>query len=364
MTWKNLYFRQLLFSIAIIITPLLSFIHLLFSREVSQISLLGFEYFHGYESNQVFVWMILVELSYLLLFLFGYITIDKRIKYYLIPLLVYFLLSTVSILSEQYILSLVFSLPGVILIYIGVDLILILGQIDFFSKKNNNPQILFSSLISKRQIVKFSNWNNKVENIKAQSSFSDNPKQELCELYHLTKIAERESNLDKKEAIKEACKKREHAMLPLLLLLLVITLLPFLHVIIPTEMKSIRIFGRTYESFGFLNIETMVWYFARKVTVIIGLLICFFKCKSWVRFSFLPALSLYSYQFYEGFLDVKDFESFGNTNIFPTFLALIFLFVLIAQIVKLRVKILDNMDYLNSRFEEILNQLAKENELT
>lgn len=120
---------------------------------------------------------------------------------------------------------------------------------------------------------------------------------------------------------------------------LVILLFSFLYKLIPIEQEVIHLGVFSIYNNGFTDLNTFVWFFMRKLTMVLAMSVWLVFCESWWRYSIFSAIILYGYQFWEAFQDEKFLDAYGNIRALPYILGIILIIVSLSKVVKYQIRL-------------------------
>ena len=314
---SNFKIKKLRFDLScaliVCLLPYLFLVHLFFDREDNKFQIFGEIFIHGYRNNMTMVWFFTTYLTATLLLIIFYWNTQARWRYFLLPVILSEFVSFLNVIyfSMDYY-QLVISYQGCFWIITLTTVILSLDKFCF------RP---YSTTIIKIRVKDFllgfsQNRMNRViskaqETIALKKEFSI--KTYLYQVYHIKAIIEANELKYAKNNINYNLKLN----LLMGLGILVLTLLLFADTVFPIKSKYVDIFGLRIDSFGFNNIESFLWYFSRKVVMILLLILWLFDSRHWWRWVILSPLILYTYQFWEIFTSELALEGFSNMVLIP-----------------------------------------------
>ena len=138
------------------------------------------------------------------------------------------------------------------------------------------------------------------------------------------------------------------------IVLLILFTLQFVHLAIPQEVTSLKFAELIIDTQGFQSMDIFVWYLFRKIGIIAILIIWYLFGRNWWRFALLPAIILYLYQFWEIFQENFEIAGYENFKLFPAIGIILVLFMFLSRLIRSRIHLLENIEYLNSEFNREL----------
>ena len=112
-----------------------------------------------------------------------------------------------------------------------------------------------------------------------------------------------------------------------------ITLLLFIHTLVPKNIFSIEFLSFEIGSFGFNSVHTFIWYFSHRLSLLILFSWCFIQSEHWWRWSLLSPIIFYTYQLWELFIRVR-IDEIQNILYLSPILLLIVLIHLISKSIR------------------------------
>ena len=358
--WSKKFYFDFWITIIIAFLPFFSFFHLLFDPVDEFIIVFGYKYYHSFQSADVFIWLLfsnIIPLAYLLLM---FLTIDKHLKYFLYPVIYYF----ISYLIYQFLFleplysDLVLSFKGFLIALMLLDILVFIDQI--IPKKFRKFILKISSVDIIRE------WSSrKSEIVLRKVKEMTNQKRPfsisyLAQLYYLNLTLDslyiNESNY---LSTNSGSPTNPHKFLSIFILS-VAGLLVYLDNFIPAGAEHVEIAGFSIEKFGFESVQIFVWYISQKLSLIIILVVWFIRNPHWWRYAILSPIILFTYQFWETFQGLDTVEDFENARIFPlVFLTIVFIMI-ISKVIRRRSLTLAYRDHLQAELDKGIEVLSQQ----
>jgi hypothetical protein len=305
-------------AISVLLLPLLSFLHLLIGKEVATFPLFGFEFDHGFPSNQVFSWFMLLHVSSFVFTLLIFLFSKGFWRYLLLIPISYFVTYPFWVYNEDstYFSDMLLDAPDALLLLLIASLIL---YFDYFVKKklvNRDIGLTFEAGCKELFEARNSKYNREIRKT-LQRKPELSPKEYLQRLYYYCKLADRMEEVY--SPAQDSSRSRPGRVLDLALggsLFILIALLFLFHWIPENETSSV-ILGLRVGSFGFRDSSTFFFYASNKMVLCVLGLIWFATCKYWWRWAILSPVLFYLYQFWELFQSVKEIDGSGNLKVLP-----------------------------------------------
>ena len=135
-------------------------------------------------------------------------------------------------------------------------------------------------------------------------------------------------------------------------------LLWFLNRLIPVGTQQLDLGFMVLKTYGFNDINILIWYLASKAMIIIPLFVWFITCSYWWRFAILSPITLYVFQFWEAFQDTNSLEGWGNARAFPIIFVIIIFLLILSKSVKYKFGVVEMYEYLTDQIEADLEMLV------
>jgi len=344
----------------ILALPFFIYAHLLFSPSNSGYGIFNFSFSEWLNDNETFVWTLLNDLVPLNLLLLMFFTTRKMWKLFLLPLLIFYCSSILLILDFfSTIEESTFSFEAILISIILVFSILIFDRYiaEYFRHRSMYVNLQF--LLSREYKINLKLIRSKLKSLHSEK-YKLSLRHYLKKLFYLHLILEKklENNYSSNNKIKS--KNKKGVDLVLVLLIIIITFIWYLPYIIPKETMQWNILNFTFDSNGFNDIRTFLWFITRKLVVVIFLSIWFITSEHWWKYAIFSPLIIFSYQFWEAFQDVKVLEATGNLKVFPLVLLNILLVAGISKWVKYRTDLLLIYDVICKEVEDLMEELKGE----
>jgi hypothetical protein len=276
-------------AMIIILTPFILFTHLFFSNTDASLTILNFEFHHGFDGTRVFVWFVLVYLIAIVLMIIWYWECNYRwnwlILFSIIPWIdtpLRYTFYTYGIL-EKYII--IFSL---------LANILALMVIYFFKKKFKSEikdpitKSFFNiyRLLTKKEVKYL---------LKSKMYIGDDSI--IQHMVHIESLIKKEVETYYLEG------KRFFNRLDVIIGLVFIlsSILLYLDQFISPSTKGYEIFGFHLGTMGFENMKIFIFFLCLKLALLIPLVMWLLTSPKWYRFALLSPIILTSYQVWEIF---------------------------------------------------------------
>ena len=361
--WQKKYKSDVLIAITVALSPFLAYTHLLFSNELKEILLFGIEFSHGFPSNSTFIWYLFKNIIPFTLLVIWFLTIAMRWKYLLLPLLTLYLYNTLDYLFDS------FRINNIRLIYDGNAILLIkiiiiasvIGIIFFCDSyyfkryRRRLLEISIKSILS----VNIKNSNN-IYSEKLQSLMEKRDKitetSYLKKAYNAKLVLEDRLQMDNCNSKDEVNNNHESLNLMVICVLVVTTLLWFIHNFIPA--KEVWDLGiMQVHSHGFINVQIFLWFLIRKLIIIIPMTLWFLSSQQWWKYAILSPIILYSYQFWEATQDINTLDAAGNIKAFPAIFCVVLILIVISKAIKYRVQILMMYEQLTEEIDNLFKNV-------
>lgn len=358
--WQRKFIWDCIMSILIILLPFALYLHLLFDNEKESIVVLGFVYEHGFFSNRIFIWQILIKLIPSALLLIWYFNTANWWRYFIfVPL--------VTLLDTFF--RYTFYFPDFVennfLFFSTIFNCAILGTIlilDVYVIKNLRNHRLDAPLKSIFSSLK-GNFLVKLGH-KPISFRVINPKIGITQKEYLKKLIPIEESLrEKLKGFVLHDKLRFQFQIFDIFILMVLMSTPIIFNIysfIPGGEKLFKFLGLELGSYGFIDASTFVWYASRKLCVMIPCCLWFITCRHWWKYAVLGPISLSAFQLWEAFQNksqlIDELEIF---QALPFISLIIMVLLLISRAVNYQTKLLTMRDSINVEIDELVGGIAK-----
>lgn len=283
---SNTFIFEALLALTVVILPFLIYLHLFFNELNSTITMFGYEYKHGIESNSVMVWMVLIRMIPIALFTIWYFECEYYWRGFVllqvIPWLDDFLRRTIlfpSTFIEENIA--IFSI--IINIIFLTSIILIRRSVLY---KFETSSLSISQLFKKS--VKLEAINDRIVMLTQKTDKG----MILKQLVLLEKTIQEDLKTNHQKTI---TKRTEFAIIFILVVNLLIFYLHYLF----QETARYEIFGYSISSHGFNDFSTFVWFICIKLGLLFPCIVWFFTSSNWWRYAVLSPIILTVYQLWE-----------------------------------------------------------------
>lgn len=283
------FILECIVAMIIILTPFTLFTHLFFSNTDTSLTILNFEYYHGFNGTRVFVWLVLVLLIAVVLLTIWYWECNYRWNW-----LVLFSIIPWIDTAARYTFYTYGVLEKNIIIFSILTNISILAIIYFLRKKfksefkNPNAKSFFNiyRLLTKKEVKSL---------FESKKYMGDD-----FILHHMVHI---ESLI--KEEVKDYYLEGKQFFkrfdLIIGLMLIFNSMLLYLDQFISPDTKSYELFGFYLGTMGFENMKIFIFFICLKLALLIPLIIWLLTSLKWYRFALLSPIILTSYQIWEIF---------------------------------------------------------------
>lgn len=339
----------------IIVSPFITYLHLLFNKYATQIDLFGFSYEHYFKNNQAFAWFVLSQLVSMFLLINMFLSTSRKWKYSLIIILIFHFLNFVYRLDIFDNSSGSFALP-VAICTIGFIGILLLFDLIFFKRLRNEILLIKLNLLLKWPSHKISG--RMIKNVRRheKNDTSEEQRSVLKNLFNHKISIEKWIETYNVKTIPNVVYTNKISPIVWLGIVLITSSLWFIHNLFPEGLDQISFGVFVLDSNGFNDVNTFIWYIARKSIISILLIVWFLNCPYWWRYAILSPLFINIYQFWESFQDIASLEAFGNLRVFPmVFISMLVVFLL-SRIVKNQLIVLDYRDTIDLEIEKLLRE--------
>ena len=360
-TWRKQFAIDLIMAISSLVLPFTIYIHLLFDQYADHFYVFGFKYSHDFDSNQTFVWYVLSSLVNFTYPILIFHTSFGNWRYLLIPIILYFyfspLIEFIQYESSINALASPIVIGGFIIFSLMTVLIYKLTSIRKYSESMNIPKNLVI-----RELL--SSWCSRY-NYHLSSLISNKSDFSLREysyrIYYLRDLFNQKydsSPLSRNMEFNQNANRKFTLLLSVILVFL--TFILFIEYVVPAGKSYYRLGDFDFQSFGFKDVRTFLWYISKKLVLIFLVIIWFATSINWWRWAILSPILFYSYQFWEGFQTTSDLESSGNLSVFPlVFLTIAGVFLLSRVIRRISIN-LDYQEFLEEELENSIAQLSRD----
>jgi hypothetical protein len=359
--WKDKYKQDFLTAVLVVLTPFIIYIHLLFSSDSKEIVIFNYVFEHGVRNNQTYVWILLNDFIPFSLLLIMFFTSRDYWKYFLLPLLSFYLLGmlfTLGFFTSFY--EGITSFRGIGIVCSFCLLILTLDQLIFQKYRQKIINLKLKSILLRKYEMNFKTINKKVGAIRKEKSKMPQLHY-LRKIYYLKTVLSNTLSIDLQDSFLPNKRKNQKLDAIIIFLLLVIIGIWFIADQIPSGIMEIEVMGIEINNNGFKDLSVFIWFISRKLIVIIFLSIWFISCPHWWKYAILSPFILYSFQFWEAFQDVQSLDSYGNIKVFPIVFLMILILISLSKLARYRSYLKDCYEYLTLEIEDVLNKLSNKN---
>ncbi|MBC2840617.1 hypothetical protein [Robiginitalea sp. SC105] len=347
---------ELTLAIVITISPFVIFTHLFFSPTQDYLTFFESRYFHGFSNNQKYIWLLLNSFCPLLLNSLFFICTYQKWRFFILPIIalnfgsfLFYFYQDVRLVS--FVLSKETIIPAIILlsVLIIIDRRLISNYRRSIFKVELN--VVIKELLSGNFRL-FISKSNEIINSNSKKSL----KNFTCKVYHLIQISDQKAELIKRE---ERHIKENFLCSDLItgFLILAIGSLYLIYDLFPRS-SSLEFAGFNLPTFGFRDIQSLIWYSGQKLAMISLLSLWFISSMHWWRWSLMSPIALYSYQFWDIFSVSSVVEEGGNLIVLPMTCITLIMIVCLGTTIRNYVRVLNYRNQLRQIMERNIRLLS------
>lgn len=353
----NRLYIEIIISLIIVLLPFALYLHLLFEDYSQSLELFGFTYHHGLPGNEVFIWMLLKKIIAISLLIIWFLTCSYRWRYFIFSPILLYSYSLIQSLTFDFGTKPSFSQQFLV---IAPYLILFSFILVLISQKLNRLNInkaydlaikdvrsfrKYSQL--RRSVTKFLKYKTKTKIINVRIEY-------LKKLFYV-----REKIKDKLIIPKNFLKTKSYLAFTLEVTIgLILLLIPFLYFsfeLIPDRYTVVKILGITFDSNGFVDLPTFVWYFMNVLCLTIPLCIWFLTERNWWRFAIFSPIILSAYQIWEVlYMNSKAVDESEYMKSIPFILVILLTLLILSYITRFKYQIVDIYEEISQEIEELL----------
>ncbi|TDQ31465.1 hypothetical protein CLV82_2173 [Zeaxanthinibacter enoshimensis] len=345
-------------ALAIVFIPFLIFIHLAFS-EKSTLNILGWQFEHGFGSNELFIWMILLKLIPIIMLSIWFVTNYFKWRYFtLIPIILF----SDSLIRYNLFAFIQNDLLSVILsLFINSIIIYVLFRLNQSYLSNINE--VFDRTSLQKLIINDSKkfYEGLLDTLREEKKFQsmrkiDDYKNRL--VFTRGMISER--------LLAGSIGRPSVSRITKLIAISILLILPIiynLHRFIPSGTTTLNLYLVEIGTFDFPDINTMVWLVMLNLVYILPLFIWFITCPYWWRYAILAPIILSTFQLWELFYEIDIYE-WRNLNTIPYLLIIISILVYASEKVKYEVKLSEIQNELDIELTNLIKFLSEDSTLT
>lgn len=347
---STIQFKKIIFDIKvgfiICLIPFLIFTHLFFSEDSNTIFFGVFEFSHKFDSNQVFIWSILISLIPFLIISILYYTINRAWRYALLPLIIILFLSLMTNFSdvwEEY--KYLLSINGLILVIILLENIVFFDFLYFKKYRAARVEIKSKELLGEIFYDNYGKINRKAEEV-FKSEQTIPLSSYICRIYLLLEILNKRTSGELSSIYdQKSGESFQRSDINSILFIMLATALLFLYNLVPLSIQNLNVFNIEIGNFGFNSMHTFLWYTFFRLSLILILMWCYFKIDFWWRWALLSPIIFYTYQFSEIFLSMKMDEIENVIHLSPILFLALFILMIIWKA--------SSKEHLSKRYKEL-----------
>ena len=358
--WKFQFNLELLIALIILIAPFLIYIHLLFSESSNELDFFLFKWRHGFKHNQLLLWNCLSNFIPLVLILISFLTLNNRIRFFLLPLIImfsFFLLSDIFYYQSTHFFV---NIDGIIIAFLLIILLIGIDRQTLRMNTNNELKVSSKDFLKEIFTLRMAKLLELAEVTKKAGK--DIPKiQYLSRLLYYNEIMKKEINKKNGSELDEDKDARDTLVIFILKILLIFSAVAinFVYLLIPDGLNKIDIGGWSLGNMGFGSLDNLAWYLLKKISIVLFLIIWFISAKNWWKMAILTPLIIYSYQIIEVFFDIGDVDAGNNSKILPILFPVIIALLFLIQIVRLKSRLMDYIDQFEKELETEISNISK-----
>lgn len=348
----------------VILLPFTLYLHVFFDNEKESIAIFGFIYEHGFFSNKVFIWFLLLRPIAISLMLIWYFNTVHWWRYFIfIPIILWldihfrytfyfptFVENNLELFSAVFICSV-------------IGAILILEFILFKNLRYFRFEAPLSSIFSQK-------GQNFLLSLSNKSLFSSrfNPQDKALQRGHLKDLMSLEIPLrdNLKENLFQGKMRFQFQIFDIVIVIILIytPILYLTYTIIPEEKELYLFFGFKLGSYGFNDVSILIYYACQKLSILVPCCIWFITCKHWWRYAILSPIILTIFQIREIFK--KDAATIDEIEIFqalPIICFLVLMLLLISRVVNYQTKLVTIHEKITNEIDELIEGISKSSDI-
>ncbi len=360
--WGKVFYRELALALSLVLLPHLLLVHTFFSRDTATIYLFGLEFSHFYKSNLVLVWFILKSAIVFTILLLWFFHCRFWWRNFLLaasfPFSYWFARSCIISVFQERGGTMVYFWPGLL----GLAMIFLVYGIDQIRQKHAAKR--FNYFFFKRQHVFY---NKDLDRYYGQLSASMetlkmkkvglNDKTYLYQLYHKKRHVGRQLFLREPDSIEKYKSKLDYGICAFLLCL---PFLAFQYIILPNDVKEYQLANWLIKSYGFPSLRSLGWYFSHTFSSLLVCFIWYISERRWWRYALLSPIVLEAYRLWEVFFNSKatKVDEVEYISAAPWILLVVALLYAVSRLIRVKYRILDVYEDLETEMEAVLNQMS------
>lgn len=353
--WKRKFIWDIVMAVLVVFLPFLLYTHLLFDNFADTITILGYEYYHGFNGTRVLIWFFITKLIAILLLILWFLNNYYWWRYFIFIPLALWIHTLVELIFElpnsNENITVLYSFLTILLIFLL--LILIQRYLDKYE-------------ISMRISATLRNWstteykklykqiNNKTSSILNLNNRGDK-EGKLRSFYFI--------NLTIKGKLERylITKKRGIQIRRFdIFIVIIMGLIPIIYYtpwLVPVGLKQYKLLWFTINSSGFNDVSTFLWFLGTKICILIPLIIWFITSQNWWRYAILSPIILTIYQLWEAVQPSIQTDNISFIQALPLIIIIVVFLLLISKTVKYQSKILDIYNVVSEEIEQLLQKV-------
>jgi len=301
----------------------------------------------------------LVSVIPFVLALIIYLTTTKWWRYFLLPILTVLFLSSIIVFTnswEEH--NYILKIEGQIWVLFFLENLFFYDYKLFKKQRACTLRIYRKDIWDEMVYGNYGKLNRKVKEILLSKDLTS-LHHYICRIYYILQILNRktpgyliEIPIDRSEF------KFKTPDLGKGVLIIGVTLLLFIHTLVPKNLSTIEFLSFEIGSFGFNSVHTFVWYASHRLALLILFSWCFVHSEQWWRWSLLSPIIFYAYQLWELFIKMR-IDEVQNILYLSPILLLIILIHLISQSIRKQYQTYQYRDLIENELEAGIEEAGK-----
>ncbi len=351
--WSNLYKRDIVICIAILISPFLLYAYLLFSRELRIISIFGFKFEHSFAGNDIFIYYILIKIIPILLLSLWFFNTPYWWRYFIFSPIILYFFNLVKTIDPDRLMIFHMQLLGIILTFLLIVFMLLSEHYLLKVVKQNKINPSLFQMLKSRIKRTYNSLHPELDIIRSQQS-QKKQRNYLTRLFGIRLLLDQ--RLLEIGFVKKPFFIRRDIEYFFIIVLLLIPAFYYSFLLIPEGETKFSWLDFNINSYGFPDTTTFIWFIDQKICILIPLSIWFVVSRTWWKYAILSPIILYVFQIWEAVQDSDIVEEIEYLKALPFILVIVFVLMILSSFVKYYSKTMDIYEDISDEIEGLIDE--------
>ncbi len=351
--WSNLYKRDIIVCIAILISPFLLYSYLLFSKELRIINIFGLKFEHSFSANYIFIYYILIKIIPILLLMLWFLNTPYWWRYFIFSPIILYFFNLLKTIDPDRLIIFRMQLLGVILTFFLIGFMLLSEHFLLKVVNQNKINPSFFQMLKSRIKRTYNSLYPELTIIRSQQGLKKQ-RNYLTRLFGLRLFLDH--RLSEIAFVKKPFNIKRSIEYLFVIILLLIPALYYSFLLVPEGETKFSWFDININSYGFPDTTTFIWFICQKICILIPLCIWFIVSRTWWKYAILSPIILYVFQIWEAVQDSDIVEEIEYLKALPFILVIVFILMILSSFVKYYSKTMDIYEDISDEIEGLIDE--------